>query len=150
MKQETLEEPCVQCCGTGEIQKSTNRKQSNFECDICSGRGYWNKVIEPKQEETLEEAAERKFQNIGDRLIFEDGAKWQKEQYTIEEQCVGHTIDELDKEYIKGFNEGSAYQQERSYSEEEVLDILKELEIECVINPRRTEIREWFEQFKKK
>jgi hypothetical protein len=40
--------------------------------------------------------------------------------------------------------------QQQGYSEEEVLDILKELEIECVINPRRTEIREWFEQFKKK
>jgi hypothetical protein len=30
--------------------------------------------------ETLEEVVERKFQNIGDRLIFEDGAKWQQEQ----------------------------------------------------------------------
>ena len=47
-------------------------------------------------------------------------------------------------------NVGYESMQERSYSEEEVLDILKELEIECVINPRRTEIREWFEQFKKK
>jgi hypothetical protein len=32
------------------------------------------------KQETLEEAAERKFQNIGDRLIFEDGAKWQQEK----------------------------------------------------------------------
>jgi len=32
------------------------------------------------KQETLEETAERKFQNIGDRLIFEDGAKWQQEQ----------------------------------------------------------------------
>lgn len=40
-------------------------------------------------------------------------------------------------------------QQERSYSDEEVIAMLKELEIECVINPRRTEIEEWFEQFKK-
>jgi len=46
--------------------------------------------------------------------------------------------------------EGAKWQQERSYSEEEVLEMLKELEIECVINPRRTEIKEWFEQFKKK
>jgi hypothetical protein len=102
-KQETLEEPCVQCCGTGEIQKSTNRKQSNFECDICSGRGYWNKLIEPKQEETIEEAAEKlypvhinsildKYDDgvinvIGEEDINEDcresfieGAKWQQEQ----------------------------------------------------------------------
>ena len=39
---------------------------------------------------------------------------------------------------------------ETMYSEEEVLEMLRELEIECVINPRRTEIEEWFEQFKKK
>ena len=31
-------------------------------------------------QETLEEVAERKFQNIGDRLIFEEGAKWQQER----------------------------------------------------------------------
>jgi hypothetical protein len=37
-------------------------------------------ISNAKQEETLEEAAERKFQNIGDRLIFEDGAKWKEEQ----------------------------------------------------------------------
>ena len=30
--------------------------------------------------DSLEESAERKFQNIGDRLIFEDGAKWQQER----------------------------------------------------------------------
>ena len=33
-----------------------------------------------KNKETLEEVAERKFQNIGDILIFEDCAKWQQEQ----------------------------------------------------------------------
>jgi len=47
------------------------------------------------------------------------------------------------------FINGAKWQQERSYSEEEVLAMLKELEIECVINPKRIEIKEWFEQFKK-
>jgi hypothetical protein len=47
--------------------------------------------------ETLEEAAERKFQNIGDRLIFEDGVKWQQERSYSEEELkeafmVGHNI----------------------------------------------------------
>jgi hypothetical protein len=54
--------------------------------------------------------------------------------------------EELQVSFINGYK----LAQERSYSEEEVLDILKELEIECVINPRRTEIREWFNKFKKK
>jgi hypothetical protein len=94
-----------------------------------------------ENKETLEEAAERVLANNIDGLrdalkdddlfFFYKGviqcygeamAKWQQEQYTIEEQHVGHTIDELSKEYIKGFNEGSAWQQERSYSEEEVLE----------------------------
>ena len=39
-------------------------------------------------QETLEEAAERKFQNIGDRLIFEDGAKWQQERSYSEEEVI--------------------------------------------------------------
>jgi hypothetical protein len=68
------------------------------------------------------------------------------------------TLEEASKRAIKSglfkdetlFIAGGKWQQERSYSEEEVLDILKELEIECVINPRRTEIREWFNKFKKK
>ena len=37
------------------------------------------------EEETLEEAAEIKFQNAGDRLIFEDG-KWQQERSYSEEE----------------------------------------------------------------
>ena len=39
-------------------------------------------------QETLEEVAERKFQNIGDRLIFEDGAKWQQERMYSEEEVM--------------------------------------------------------------
>ena len=39
-------------------------------------------------QETLEEVAERKFQNIGDRLIFEDGAKWQQERSYSEEEVI--------------------------------------------------------------
>jgi hypothetical protein len=56
----------------------------------------------------------------------------------------------IPKEECIGFIDGFKLAQERSYSEEEVLEMLKELEIECVINPRRTEIKEWFKQFKKK
>ena len=72
--------------------------------------------------ETLEEAAERKFQNIGDRLIFEDGAKWQ---------------------------------QERSYSEEEVYDLMDKREHYWVryknyYAQSYIPFDEWFEQFKKK
>jgi hypothetical protein len=53
------------------------------------GYRVYNPIIIPKEEpkqETLEEVAERKFQNIGDRLIFEDGAKWQQERSYSEEE----------------------------------------------------------------
>jgi len=113
-----------------------------------------------KNKETLEETAEKQAQlsYYGDEVnafvrgsVF--GAKWQKEQYTIEEQHVGHTIDELSKEYIKGFNEGSAWQQERSYSEEEVSELVYNIigqyanQVNIMIDGDI--INRLFEQFKK-
>jgi hypothetical protein len=116
------------------------------------------------KQETLEEAAKKHQKNtIGVALpkhTFIEGAKWQQEQYTIEEQHVGHTIDELSKEYIKGFNEGSAWQQERSYSEED----MKDYALKCISNylfgedfisynlkiPIVENNNKQFEQFKKK
>ena len=104
---------------------------TNQECDgdvlTCL-----NEKCLPNQE-TLEEAHLNKLIDEANKEFTLDRklakevaikfAKWQQEHYTIEEQHVGHTINELDKEYIKGFNEGSAYQQERSYSEEKVRNI---------------------------
>jgi len=82
---------------------------------------------------------------------FKDGAKWQQEQYTIEEQHVGHTIDELDKEYIKGFNEGSAYYIERMYSEEDMAESFMACWKANVPEGFKCKLsfKEWFEQFKK-
>jgi hypothetical protein len=83
---------------------------------------------EPKKE-TLEEVAERKFQNIGDRLIFEDGAKWQQKtynQFTL-------SMDDLKSSregYLKAKEEYELKQQERSYSEEEVLNKLTHFAVE--------------------
>jgi hypothetical protein len=134
-KQETIKEPCVQCCGTGEIQKSTNRKQSNFECDICSGKGYWNKVIEPKQE-SLEEVAERFVNNRFTKQICGD-------EFYPDILASKSSIVESHILFAK-------WQQERSYSEEEVLEILK-LRLKWFgILPDEFEDNRWFEQFKKK
>ena len=87
-------------------------------CDCVPEQDF--KDIElPQQErpETLEEVAERKFQNIGDRLIFEDGAKWQ---------------------------------QERSYSEEEVRNMINDYDASQILFNEKYTYNEWFEQFKKK
>jgi hypothetical protein len=111
---------------------------------------------EPKQE-TLEEFAERLCPNkqVEYDMIIE-GANWQKSQYTIEEQHIERSIGELEKEYIKGFNEGSAWQQERSYSEIE--DFINEVKdkidlFEYTVNQKSyisEYLDEWFERFKKK
>jgi len=63
--------------------------------------------------------------------------------------------------YVKGFTNGAKYQQERSYSEEEVLGILvkamKDVKIEQLTffdggseYPIYSNLSNWFEQFKNK
>ena len=64
------------------------------------------------------------------------------------------TIKEAAKKYPLinqriGFIEGAKWQQERSYSEEEVLDILYQFHYDLVNSNFDTK-EEWFEQFKKK
>jgi hypothetical protein len=81
-----------------------------------------------ENKETLEEAAVINYKKLyeGEPLTqdvpidaFKQGAKWREKQYTIEEQHIGHSIDDLDKSYIKGFIEGAKWMQERMYSEED-------------------------------
>ena len=102
-------------------------------------------LIQDHKKETLEQAAERLFPNKMEEYdIFLMGATWQKDQYTIEEQHIERSLGELEKAYIKGFNEGAAWKAERMYSEEEVIEILLNFRGE---NPRY--IEDWFNQFKK-
>ncbi len=58
--------------------------------------------------------------------IHEDNAdKWRNNLETIEEKHVGHPIDDIDKEYIKGFNDGAKWHAENSdkkYSEEDMIE----------------------------
>ena len=114
-------------------------------------------LIQDHKQETLKEAAEREYPTIHEQYQYDafiEGAKWQKDQYTIEEQHIERSIGELEKEYIKGFNQGSYWQQERSYSEEEVLNKLTHFAVEIQrqnkqgIVPLR--INEWFERNKNK
>ena len=84
------------------------------------------KYAEPKQE-TLEEAAKEfvlshdfsKLTNpnhLANRC-FQFGAEWQKEKYTIEEQHIERSLGELEKAYIKGFNEGAEWKAKGMHSE---------------------------------
>jgi hypothetical protein len=67
------------------------------------------------KEETLEEAAERNYNEAGVNAYFNNG-----------------------------FIRGAKWQQERMYSEEEVIDLLNYL------GKDKQDLYDWFEQFKKK
>jgi len=77
--------------------------------------------LEPKQE-TIEEAAKN---------------------YAIDNSLIGYELMPY-----KGFINGAKWQQERSYSEEEVFELLENL-VET-FNPPTDNLKKWFEQFKKK
>ena len=79
--------------------------------------------------ETLEEAAEKRYP-------FEDG-------FQIMDIDISETLQ-------LAFINGAKWQQERSYSEEEVLDLLFDFQIHRNDLENCVEAREWFEQFKKK
>ena len=80
------------------------------------------------KQETIEESAER--------WVFDtNGHKWSNNDDTAGDN-------------YGSFITGAKWQQERSYSEEEVLEIL--FEVSCNNDTDKEEMEEWFEQFKKK
>jgi hypothetical protein len=76
-----------------------------------------------KNKETLEEAAERTYQK---------GLQ-----------------DDIDLSFYDGVRLGAKWQAERMYSEEEVLELLLRSKIETA-NLYYEDMKDWFEQFKKK
>lgn len=76
------------------------------------------------------------------------GAKWQQKQdlITHEKQKDEVVFNSIKKVYEQRLKQ----QQERSYSEEEVLDLLFDFQIHRNDLENCVEAREWFEQFKKK
>ena len=79
-----------------------------------------------KQETTLEEAAESRFGTDMDSIR-------------------GSSVYDLNTDLKRGFIEGAKWMQERSYSEEEVKEILTK----CTWILTESKLK-WFEQFKKK
>jgi|688.fasta_scaffold1074690_2 hypothetical protein len=69
---------------------------------------------------------------------------------TLEEFIIreGYPIGSQQEIFEDGVRSGVRFQQERSYSEEEVLDLLQDFANEDDSNV--IIIKEWFEQFKKK
>ncbi len=75
---------------------------------------------------------------------------------TLEEAMIknGYHDKESDNLWREGVEFGAKWQQERSYNEEEVMNILKERDLHNCINMNGNNTWEdrpqWFEQFKKK
>jgi hypothetical protein len=83
--------------------------------------------------ETLEEAA-KKYSNIPVNTVID-----------TEERYFNSNVRDYDS-----FIAGAKWQSERMYSEEEVIDLLQEMNDWPTTFEGRIDIREWFEQFKKK
>jgi nicotinamide riboside kinase len=79
----------------------------------------------------IEEAAE----NYNDDFQIKSGSK---PPYIKNQHIMNHFI------------EGAKWQAERMYSEEEVIDLLQKMNDWPTICEGRSDIEEWFEQFKKK
>ena len=94
-------------------------------CMYCEGT--CNKECLPKQE-TLEEAAERFYPTPNPYVMGID---------------IGNMMRR------EGFKEGAKWQQERMYSEEEVINAFNEGQA-LTVRSKLIQGKEWFEQFKKK
>jgi hypothetical protein len=96
------------------------------------------------EQETLEEAAERLCPNSSWKHGFIAGAKWQQEQETtLDEAKLRQLFKNRSNCYIENIKE---WQQERRYSEEQVLELLLSRPGPYLTDE---EIKEWFEKFKK-
>ncbi|MFY7883278.1 MAG: hypothetical protein ACOVOV_00385 [Dolichospermum sp.] len=79
--------------------------------------------------------------------------KEEPKQETLEEASYNYANDKINRgSCIIGFREGAKWQQERMYSEEEVIELLKTFDknFNSGIVERNKGIKEWFEKFKKK
>jgi len=94
------------------------------------------------------------MENIINKWQFKYGVNiiMDKKQETIEEASWKYNPrKKLDGEFIRNaFKEGAKWQQERSYSEEEVISILYEQLDALDFYGSDFKFSEWFEQFKKK
>jgi hypothetical protein len=97
------------------------------------------------KQETIEEAKLRAANYMSLKGVLEP------KQETIEEAGVAYakTVNENHTSHMLGFYNGAKWQQERMYSEEEVLDILYK-HTEDLLAGKKIMLDDWFEQFKKK
>jgi len=150
-------------CESVEVEKQMLCDYCGQEhCDNLRCRGYkdsvWYEIIIPR-----EEPLSSKLKNVLDNMSQEDFDKeWKKvtdlkmEGPSIFEESKQESLEEAADRLIElnrqdAFHEGAKWQAERMYSEEEVLKILCDFIYDINIDiDEINEIKEWFEQFKKK
>ena len=92
--------------------------------------------LNQSKKETLEEVAEKMLWTEAFTQLF---PKWNSKD----------VLEQREQAEIKAFIQGAKWQQERSYSEEEVENICGEL-CSYFIGGDTFDLKEWFEQFKNK
>ena len=114
--------------------------------------------IIPKEESKY--TIKKEYVDDQDAYGYDVLVKKEPKQETLEE--VEIRLEKADK-YSQGFKnkteeniafisflEGAKWQQERSYSEEEVVHLLKALQLYKLVHTERIDIEEWFEKYKNK
>jgi hypothetical protein len=118
-------------------------KEKQTKC-YCGHTTYCDCGPEEPKQETLEEAAERispiqQVINFITENFQKEGEARQLSMDLLKKWCE-----------VKLLNEESKWQQERSYSEDEVLNILYEHTVYLFGEKKHLLLEEWFEQFKNK
>jgi hypothetical protein len=72
------------------------------------------------------------------------------EKETLEDAMESYLDSPLPHSYKRAVEFGAKWQQERSYSEEEVIFFIKEALNYSSLHYNRVSVDDWFEQFKKK
>ena len=163
-------------CEEGEVDKNWNypldksweykiiipkAEQKQHLIDIMRGDEELGLYEEPKQE-TLEETAERLFPKEKHPTSFEtlrkafisSAGRQQRQQEKLEKlKDLSYWRANAEEDYMKVPISVLRYITElenRMYSEDEVIDLLQEMNDWPTIFDGRIDIKEWFEQFKKK
>jgi hypothetical protein len=141
---------CIQCDGTGETTTS-NTYNSQRKCDLCNGRGYWNKEIIPKEE------PKQKLPIVnGSYGCTIETEKQETLEYGLLQHikfCLECGNEAQAIRLIEKYGFEKQEQDKNKYSEEEVLKLWNWLNDGFIIRkslPTREELIGWFEQFKKK
>jgi hypothetical protein len=121
--------------------------------------GYLTKTCKGIEEEPKQECMITKIMQMNAKMAYDSLPKQDKiverfianaKQETLEEVALNYAKQPLLVTTKNGFIAGAKWQQERSYSEEEVKEILKLRLNWFGISSNAFEDNKWFEQFKKK